>query len=109
MNYKVIPTPEFIKNFKTLKKKYKSIKKDVLELANELEKNPTMGIDLGKNTFKIRIKNSDNNKGKSAGYRVITYCINEENEIFLITIYSKSEKENILDFELKELINKVKT
>ena len=109
MNYKVIPTPEFIKNFKTLKKKYKSIKKDVLELVNELEKDPTMGIDLGKNTFKIRIKNSDNNKGKSAGYRVITYCINEENEIFLITIYSKSEKENILDFELKELINKVKT
>ena len=108
MNYKVIPTPEFIKNFKTLKKKYKSIKKDVLELANELEKDPTMGIDLGKNTFKIKIKNSDNNKGKSAGYRVITYCINEENEIFLITIYSKSEKENILDLELKELINKVK-
>ena len=56
MNYKVIPTPEFIKNLKTLKKKYKNIKNDVLELANELEKNPTIGTDLGNNTFKIRIK-----------------------------------------------------
>lgn len=107
MNYKVIPTPEFIKNLKTLKKKYKNIKNDVLELANELEKNPTIGTELGNNTFKVRIKNSDNNKGKSAGYRIITYCINEYNEVFLVTIYSKSEKENILDLELKELINKV--
>ena len=56
MNYKVIPTPEFIKNLKTLKKKYKNIKNDVLELANKLEKNPKMGTDLGNNTFKIRIK-----------------------------------------------------
>jgi len=109
MNYKVIPTPEFIKNLKTLKKKYKNIKNDVLELANELEKNPTIGTDLGNNTFKIRIKNSDNNKGKSAGYRIITYCINDIKEVSLVTIYSKSEKENILELELKELIAKLKS
>jgi mRNA-degrading endonuclease RelE of RelBE toxin-antitoxin system len=107
MNYKVIPTPEFIKNLKTLKKKYKNIKSDILELANELEKNPTMGTELGNNTYKIRLKNSDNNKGKSAGYRIVTYCFNEQYELFLVTIYSKSEKENILDMELKELIAKL--
>ena len=107
MNYKVIPTPEFIKNLKTLKKKYKSIKSDVLALANALEKNPTIGTDLGNNTFKIRIKNSDNNKGKSAGYRVVTYCIHDEKEVYLVTIYSKAEKENILEIELKELISQL--
>ena len=107
MSYKVIPTPEFIKNLKALKKKYKSIKEDVLRVANELEENPTMGTKLGSNTFKIRVKNSNNNKGKSAGYRMITYCINEQNELFLVTIYSKTEKENILDLELKELIGKL--
>ena len=104
MSYKVIPTPEFLKNLKSLNKKYKNIKKDVLEIANKLENNPTIGINLGNNTFKIRLKNSDNNKGKSAGYRIITYFVNEEKEVFLVTIYSKSEKENILDLELKELI-----
>lgn len=46
MNYRVIPTPEFIKNLKILSKKYKSIKKDILELANELEINPIKGTDL---------------------------------------------------------------
>ena len=107
MNYKVIATPEFIKNLKNLQKKYKNIKNDVLLLANELELNPNIGTELGNNTFKIRIKNSDNNKGKSSGYRIITYCINEQYEVFLVTIYSKSEKENILDLELKELINKL--
>ena len=61
MKYKVIPTPEFIKNLKALKKKYKNIKNDVLELANKLEIDPTIGTELGSNTFKIRIKNSDNN------------------------------------------------
>jgi len=104
MIYKVIPTPEFIKNMKTLKKKYHNIKNDVLQLANLLEKNPVMGIELGNNTYKIRLKNSDNNKGKSAGYRVITYCVNEYNELYLVTIYSKADKENILDSELQELI-----
>jgi len=38
MKYKVIPTPEFIKNLKTLKKRYKSIKKDILLLSEKLEK-----------------------------------------------------------------------
>ena len=108
MKYKVIPTPEFIKNLKALNKKYKNIKKDILDLANQLEDNPSMGISLGNNTFKIRIKNSDLNKGKSAGYRVITYCINELKEISLVTIYSKSDKENILDLELIELIRQIK-
>ncbi len=104
MNYKVIPTPEFVKNLKTLKKKYPNIKNDVLKLANHLEKNPKMGIELGNNTYKIRLKNSNNNRGKSAGYRIITYCVNEDNELYFITIYSKSDKENILDLELQELI-----
>jgi len=77
-------------------------------LASKLEDNPTLGTSLGNNTFKIRVKNSDLNKGKSAGYRVITYCINEQKEISLVTIYSKLDKENILDLELIELISQIK-
>jgi mRNA-degrading endonuclease RelE of RelBE toxin-antitoxin system len=107
MKYKIIPTPEFIKNLRQLKKRYKSIKKDVLLLSNKLENTPKIGISLGNNIYKIRVKNSDNNKGKSAGYRVITYLIDENFEVYLITIYSKSEKENILDYELQEMIKKL--
>jgi len=108
MKYKVIPTPEFIKNLKALKKRYKSIKKDILLLSEKLEENPKIGICLGNNIYKIRVKNSDNNKGKSAGYRIITYLIDEDLEIYLVTIYSKTDRENILDYELQDIISKIK-
>ena len=108
MKYKVIPTPEFIKNLKALKKRYKSIKKDILLISKKLEENPKIGTCLGNNIYKIRVKNSDNNKGKSAGYRVITYLIDEDLEIYLVTIYSKTDRENILDYELQDIISKIK-
>ena len=57
--------------------------------ADELIKNPLMGTELGNNTYKIRIKNSDNNRGKSGGYRIITYIVDENCKIYLVTIYSK--------------------
>ena len=108
MNYRIIPSEEFKKNTKTLQKKYKSIKHDIELLVKELLTNPFIGIELGNNTYKIRIKNSDNNKGKSAGYRIITYVVDNENKIFLVSIYSKSEQDNILDNELKELIENLR-
>ena len=43
-------------------------------------------------------------KGKSGGARVIT-CVKITNEkIFLLTIYDKSEKDDISDKELNELL-----
>ena len=62
---------------------------------------------MGHNTFKIRIKNSDNNKGKSGGYRVITYFVSEDGEVYLLTIYSKSDRESILDLEIEELLKSI--
>ena len=104
MNYKIIPSDEFKKNIKSLEKKYRNIKQDIELFGNELSKNPLMGTELGNNTYKVRIKNSDNNKGKSAGYRIITYVVDENYKIYLVTIYSKSEQDSIIDIELKALI-----
>ena len=104
MNYRIIPSDEFKKNTKTLQKKYRNIKQDIELLAKELLCNPFLGTELSNNIYKIRIKNSDNNKGKSAGYRIITYVVDKDSKIFLISIYSKSEQDNILDVEIKELV-----
>ena len=47
MIYKVIPTPEFIKTLKVLNKKYKSIKKDILQKSRKYDKkNITKNIRL---------------------------------------------------------------
>ena len=57
--------------------------------------------------YKVRIKNIDNNKGKSAGYGIITYSIIED-EIVLVDIYSKSEMENIADETIDIIVNEYK-
>ncbi|KAF0248415.1 MAG: hypothetical protein FD167_2183 [bacterium] len=53
--------------------------------------------------FKARVKNSDSARGKSGGYRVIYQCKDEQ--IILITIYSKSEQQDIEPFEIQKIIS----
>ncbi|MBK6619917.1 MAG: hypothetical protein IPG32_03215 [Saprospirales bacterium] len=90
-------------------KKYRSLKTELAELAGELEENPKMGTLVGKDTYKIRLAVTSKGKGKSGGMRVITYVEVEviENEekidIYLLSIYDKSEFENISDKALEEL------
>jgi len=49
------------------------------------------GIPLVNNTFKIRLGIKSKDKGKRGSARVITYVVTEENDIYLLTIYDKSE------------------
>jgi hypothetical protein len=74
---------------------------------DSLDANPKQGSKLAHGLYKVRIKNTDNNKGKSAGYRIITYSIIED-EIFLVDIYSKSEMENIADEAIDMIVNEYK-
>ena len=69
----------------------------------ELRANPQSGTHLGNGRYKIRLKNRSNNKGKSAGYRIITYT-KIENTILLVYIYSKSKTENVMEKKIDEII-----
>ena len=106
MNYSVIRTPEFKKFFKKLYKKYPSLKDDLLILIDKLETDYQIGIALGNNLFKIRLAIESKNKGKSGGARVIYFFLSEENEIYLIHIFDKSESENIPKNILQDLLKK---
>jgi len=53
---------------------------------------------------KLRIASKD--KGKSGGYRVITFFSGENIPVFLVTIYAKSQRENITDSE-KNILKKL--
>lgn len=106
MSYEVIAIDEFQKDVKKLYKKYKHIKNDILELIEKLENDFDIGINLGDNLYKIRVKNSDIG-GKSGGYRVIYYTKLPNNKLYLMTIYSKTQQETINISALKNLLNKV--
>ena len=100
-------SPEFLKQLKHLAKKYKSIADDLEVLRDELKQNPYSGADLGSGARKVRLSIKSKGKGKSGGARVITYLVSiieEDVEISLLTIYDKSERENISDKEIKALI-----
>lgn len=104
MSYNIVPTHTFGRELKKLAKKHRSIKADIQELAEQLEKNPTMGDEVIEHCYKIRMAISSKNKGKSVGARVITYVYVAQETVFLLSIYDKGEQEDIDNHELKALI-----
>ncbi|EMM95199.1 PF06296 domain protein [Leptospira interrogans serovar Zanoni str. LT2156] len=56
------------------------------------------------NYYKIRIPITSKGKGKSGGARVISCVVFVEKTVFLVSIYDKSEKENISDKDLEKII-----
>ena len=104
MSFEIKSVSNFDKEIKHLSKKYPSIKQDLLELVEEIMEDPFLGVSLGKDCYKIRMAIASKNKGKSDGSRVIT-CVKVVKEtVFLLSIYDKSDQENIEDSKLKSLL-----
>jgi mRNA-degrading endonuclease RelE of RelBE toxin-antitoxin system len=103
VSFKIETTPRFEKDVKKLCKRFPKLKEDLTQLIVELKNNPTMGTHLGNNVYKIRLQNSSILSGKSGGFRVISYYFVEDT-LYLVTMYSKNDRENILDNELKKII-----
>ncbi len=104
MNYSIRATLRFEKELKRLLKKYPSLKKEYKELLLSLEETPTQGIAIGQGCYKIRVSIASKGKGKSGGARVITFILHSDKELYLISIYDKSEKDNISPRELQQAI-----
>lgn len=91
----IVPFKTFVKDVKKLKKRYKNILEDIQEFKASLEENPMLGESLGHSIYKVRVKNSNKNQGKSGGYRVITCFIDENKTVYLVKMYDKSDIESI--------------
>jgi len=90
-------SPIFQKNIRILAKKYRNVCQDVQSAINQLEKGELPGnqiVGIGYPVFKLRVRNSDIQKGKSGGYRLI-YYLKTSTRIVLLTIYPKSEQSDI--------------
>ena len=107
MNFSVIPTDKFKKEAKRLVKKFPSLKQELSSLNDLLSSKPESGIAMGNNTFKIRIAIKSKGKGKSGGARIITYVVTANKEVYLLTIFDKSEMENIDDKTLQSIIGSI--
>jgi len=107
LNTQIKLTDNFQKQFKKLYKKDKGLVVEYERLLENLKNDIYFGTKISDDIYKIRLKNSSNNKGKSAGYRVITYT-KIENILFLIAIYSKSDIANISEKLLDKTIANIK-
>jgi mRNA-degrading endonuclease RelE of RelBE toxin-antitoxin system len=109
MAYNVKTIDVFERQAKRLIKKYASLRKELLELVEELKENPEQGTAIGKGCFKIRIAIASKGKGKSGGARVITNLVVTDATVYLLSIYDKAEKENLAEKELNELLKAIPT
>ncbi len=96
----------FNRNLRTLAKKYRNIRNDIQPIIEQLEQGEllgdrTSGVDY--TVFKLRIRNSNIQKGKSGGYRLI-YYLKTEIGIVLLTIYAKSEQVDIAADDIRSII-----
>lgn len=104
MSYSVKSIEVFERQTKRLAKKYTSLKYELQVLVQALKEYPNQGTAIGKNCYKIRLAIKSKGKGKSSGARVITNYVVAHDAVYLLSIYDKSEKENLSDKELDELL-----
>lgn len=99
-------SPTFDRNLRALAKKYRSIQNDIQPVIEQLEQGESPGDripGIGYAVFKLRVRNSDTQKGKSGGYRLI-YYIKTATGIILLTVYAKSEQVDIAAEDIRNII-----
>ena len=72
----IIVTREFQRDLRALSKKYRHIRSDVQPIIEKLQAGELLGVPIpgtGYEIFKVRVKNNDIKKGKSAGYRIDSF------------------------------------
>ncbi|WP_246605583.1 type II toxin-antitoxin system RelE family toxin [Sphaerospermopsis torques-reginae] len=110
-NISVQFSPEFEKQLYKLSKRYRKIRDDIEPVILQLQQGEIIGdrlVGLGEEyqVYKVSVKNSNIQKGKSAGYRLI-YYLQTADSIILLTVYSKSDQEDIGVVRVREIIEQV--
>ncbi len=105
---KIDLSPEYKQNLRSLSKRYRNIRSDTQDVLEQIQSGSFIGdriADLGENyiVIKVRIKNSNIQKGKSAGYRLI-YQVESPTNVLLLTIYSKSDRNDISPSEILDIL-----
>ena len=100
-------TRRFQRNLRKLSKKYSNIRQDIEPILEQIHQGKILGDripQIGYEVFKLRVRNSNIQKGKSGGYRLI-YYLKTAQSVILLTIYSKSQQANIAADDIQRIIS----
>ena len=98
---------EFKRGLRALSKKYRHIRSDLQPLLDKLGEGEMPGVRIQthkKRLFKVRINNSDIQKGKSSGYRLIYWQV-DPSRVALITIYSKLDQGDVSVAQIRRIMS----
>ncbi|MBL1179316.1 type II toxin-antitoxin system RelE/ParE family toxin [Pantanalinema sp. GBBB05] len=99
----------FKREARTLKKRYRNIESDLQALIEQLQNGDLPGDRVpgfaDYVVYKVRVKNSDIQKGKSGSYRVIYQSI-VPTTIVLLYLYAKSDQDDVTLDEICTIIEK---
>jgi mRNA-degrading endonuclease RelE of RelBE toxin-antitoxin system len=112
MNVEVVVSDNFRKEAKKYLKKFHSLKQELLDLEQSLREDPKQGAPLAGATYKIRLASKSKGKGKSGGFRIITYLVEsvegDNGEplivVTLLSIYDKSEISTLSEAYISALV-----
>jgi mRNA-degrading endonuclease RelE of RelBE toxin-antitoxin system len=99
-------TDNFQQKIRSLSKKYRHIRTDIQPIIEELQSGNFLGDKIagtGYTVLKVRVRNSDIQKGKSSGYQII-YQIESPTNVLLLLIYSKLEQTDVTMDEIKSVM-----
>jgi len=101
-------TPEYKQNLRDLSKRFRNIRSDVEPIIEQLQQGNIVGdriAGIGEEyiVYKVRVRNTNIQKGKSAGYRLV-YQLESPISILLLTVYSKSDREDIGINEIRDIV-----
>ena len=99
-------TPELKRNLRALAKKYRHIRSDVQPVIDQLRAGEVIGDQVPRTRytiFKVRVRNSDIQKGKRSGYRLI-YHLKTPTNVILVTIYSKLDQVDVSAEQIRRIL-----
>ncbi|MBW4448746.1 MAG: type II toxin-antitoxin system RelE/ParE family toxin [Spirirestis rafaelensis WJT71-NPBG6] len=99
---------EFEEELYRLSKRFRNIRSDIQPIIEQLQQGNILGDRIGGIgeeyiVYKLRVRNTNIQKGKSAGYRLI-YQLESPIIILLLTISSKSDREDIGVNEIRDIV-----
>lgn len=110
MSYEAYLAETFQKCIKILKKKYRNVKDDLMNVIQQLEEDPSIGDPIPgwkKEIWKIRVASSDIKKGKRGGFRLIYLWKAGDFRVYLLAVYFKGEREEISKTDIDRLLKKL--
>jgi hypothetical protein len=76
---------------------------ELSDLVTFLAENPTAGDEIAGTGGCRKLRLAGRGKGKSGGYRTITFYTGEQMPVFLITVFSKGDRANLSKKERNQL------